>query len=79
MEFWTPGICEKIKSMLNIAAIIHKLRAHVASVVSLALPVLRTSTTAMLSQKISIFLSAQWLAQIFAATTILRISRWTIE
>ena len=51
-EFFTPGIWEKMKSMLNIAAINHRFLAHVASVGSLALPVFSTSTTAILSQKI---------------------------
>ena len=38
IEFCTPGMCEKIKSMYNIAAINHRFLAQVASVVSLALP-----------------------------------------
>ena len=58
-EFCTPGICEKLKSMLNIAAMSHEFLAHIANVVSLALPIFKTSTTTMLSQKICIFFSAQ--------------------
>ena len=48
-------MCEKMKSIINIEAISHKFLAHVANIVSIALPVFKTSTTAMLSQKKLVF------------------------
>ena len=54
------------------------LRAHVAIRASLALPYVRISTTALLSQWILIHLLAQHWPQILRATTTLIISKWAI-
>ena len=50
-EFFLPAICVTLSCILNMTQINQIFLAHIAKTLSLALPVLSTSTTAMLSEK----------------------------
>ena len=73
-----PGIWLTTNCILNNEVNNQIFLAEVANMPFLALPDLKTSTTALLSHLISIYLSCKYSPQILRRTTIFQISKCTI-